>query len=53
MEVFPGGSVVNNPPANAEDMDLIPGLGRSRMSRGNTATAKPVLQSLGAPPTEA
>ena len=27
--VFPGDSVVKNPPANAEDMGLIPGLGRS------------------------
>ena len=26
---FPGGSVVNNPPANAGDIGLIPGLGRS------------------------
>ena len=26
---FSGGSVVNNPPANAGDMGLIPGLGRS------------------------
>ena len=26
---FPGGSVVKNPPANAGDMSLIPGLGRS------------------------
>ena len=26
---FPGGSVVKNLPANAGDMDLIPGLGRS------------------------
>ena len=26
---FPGGSVVKNPPANAEDVGLIPGLGRS------------------------
>ena len=25
---FPGGAVVKNPPANAGDMDLIPGLGR-------------------------
>ena len=24
---FPGGSVVKNPPANAKDMSLIPGLG--------------------------
>ena len=26
---FPGGSVVKNPPANAGDMGLIPGLGQS------------------------
>jgi len=26
---FPGGSVVNNPPANAGDASSIPGLGRS------------------------
>ena len=26
---FPGGSVVKNPPANARDAGLIPGLGRS------------------------
>ena len=26
---FPGGVVVKNPPANAGDMDLIPGSGRS------------------------
>ena len=26
---FPGGSVVKNPPANAGDMSLIPGSGRS------------------------
>ena len=26
---FPGGSVVWNPPANAGDMGLMPGLGRS------------------------
>ena len=26
---FPGGSVVKNPPANAGDMGLIPGWGRS------------------------
>ena len=25
---FPGGSVVKNPPANAEDVGSIPGLGR-------------------------
>ena len=28
---FPGGAVVKNPPANAEDMGSIPGLGRSHM----------------------
>ena len=32
---FPGGSVVKNPPANAGDMGLIPGLGRSHMPWGN------------------
>ena len=26
---FPGGSVVKNPPANARDLGLIPGLGKS------------------------
>ena len=29
MRGFPGGSVVKNPPTNAEDMGLIPGSGRS------------------------
>ena len=28
-DCFPGGSVVKNLPANAGDVDLIPGLGRS------------------------
>ena len=28
-EGFPSGSVLNSPPANAGDMGLIPGLGRS------------------------
>ena len=32
---FPGSPVVKNPPANAGDTSLIPGLGRSRMPRGN------------------
>ena len=32
---FPGGPMVMNPPANAGDMDLTPGLGRSRMPWGN------------------
>ena len=30
---FPGGAVVENPPANAGDTGLIPGLGRSHMPR--------------------
>ena len=34
-EGFPHGAVVKNPPANAEDMDSIPGLGRSHMLRSN------------------
>ena len=32
---FPGGSVVKNPPANARDMNSIPGLGSSHMPRNN------------------
>ena len=32
---FPGGAVVKNPPANAGDMGLSPGPGRSHMSRSN------------------
>ena len=32
---FPSGSVVKNPPVNAEDMALIPGPGRSHMPWGN------------------
>jgi len=35
MKDFPGGSMVKNPPANAEDMSLIPGLGRSHMPWSN------------------
>ena len=31
MKDFPGGSRVKNPPANAGDTNLIPGLGRSHM----------------------
>ena len=37
MSGFPGGSLVNNPPANAGDMGLIPGLGRST-GKGNDNT---------------
>ena len=32
---FPGGAVVENPPANAGDMGLIPGPRRSHMPRSN------------------
>ena len=32
---FPGGPVVNNPPANVGDMGLILGQGRSHMGQGN------------------
>ena len=32
---FPGGAVVDNPPANAGDTGSIPGLGRSHMLRSN------------------
>ena len=32
---FPGGAVVKNPPADAGDMGLIPGPGRSHMLRRN------------------
>ena len=32
---FPGGSVVKNPPANAGDKGLIPGLGRFHVPQSN------------------
>ena len=32
---FPGGAVVKNPPANAGNTGLSPGLGRSHMPRSN------------------
>ena len=32
---FPGGAVVKNPPANAGDVGLIPGPGRSHMLQSN------------------
>ena len=32
---FPGGAVVKNQPANAEDTGSIPGLGRSHMPRSS------------------
>ena len=34
---FPGGPVVKNPPANAGDAGLIPGLGRFHMPQDNCA----------------
>ena len=43
---FPGGSVVKNPPANAEDTGLIPGPGRSHVPSNNLAHALQLL-SLG------
>ena len=35
VQDFPGGTVVENPPASAGDVGLIPGLGRSHMPQGN------------------
>ena len=40
---FPGGAVVKNPPANAGDMGLSPGPGRSHMLRSNKAHAQQLL----------
>ena len=40
---FPGGAVVKNPPANAGDTGLSPGLGRSHMPWGNQARAPQLL----------
>ena len=34
-EGFPGGSVVNSPPASAGEIGLIPGQGRSHMARSS------------------
>ena len=44
-EGFPGGTVVESPPANAGDVGLSPGLGRSHMLRSNWAR-EPQLLSL-------
>ena len=44
-EGFPGGAVVENLPANAEDTGSSPGLGRSHMPRSNWAR-EPQLLSL-------
>ena len=35
LKDFPVGAVVKNPPANAGDMGLSPGLGRSHMPQSN------------------
>ena len=45
MRGFPGGAVVENPPANAGDTGSSPGLGRSHMPRSNWAR-EPQLLSL-------
>ena len=45
---FPGSPVVKNPPANAGDTGLSPGLGRSHMPWGNYAHV-PQLLSLWSP----
>ena len=61
---FPGGTVVKNLPANAGDVGLSPGLGRSHTPRSNKACApqllslrsracKPQITSLRAATTEA
>ena len=49
---LPGDTVVKNPPANAGDTGLSPGLGRSHMPWSNWAPA-PQLLSLPATTTEA
>ena len=48
MGGFPGGAVVENPPANAGDTGSSPGLGRSHMPRSNWAR-EPQLLSPGYP----
>ena len=45
VQGFPGGAVVENPPANAGDTGSSPGLGRSHMPRSNWAH-EPQLLSL-------
>ena len=40
---FPGGAVVENPPANAGDMGLSPGLGGSYMPRSDWACVPRLL----------
>ena len=43
---FPGGPVVKNPPANAGDMNSIPGPGRSHMLWVNLACATQILKPM-------
>ena len=43
---IPGGTVDKNPPANARDMGLIPGLGSFHMPQGNKACVPPLLKSV-------
>ena len=40
---IPGSPVVNNPPANAGDMGLNSGLGRSHMRRNNEGCVPPLV----------
>ena len=42
---FPGGPVVKNPPANARDMDSIPGPGRFHRPLGSQARVLQLLSS--------
>ena len=39
IQDFPGGAVIENPPANTGNMGSIPGLGRSHLLRNNKACA--------------
>ena len=43
-EGLPGGAVVKNPPANAGDLGLSPGPGRSHMLRSNQAHVPQLLK---------
>ena len=44
MQGFPGDSVVKNPPANAEDVSLIPGPGRSHIPGDSESQAPQPLK---------
>ena len=46
LQDIPGGPVVENPPATAGDMSLIPGPGRFPMLRSNEAPASQLLKPL-------